>query len=429
MNYLKLLVGDRDGAQDPVHLPARINQADWTVELEITPDLSNRLAPEQIREFRFRGVPKLDSAINTGIEASGEFSSYFTGPAIIGVDFLNVYSNAIFFSEQGDGQVTSFHERGTAWMNIAATTDIPTGIYYKPEQGSDGARYEFTIYEDAGSGSQTYTPFVLGSDYGISLTAQKDLNLWSGTEIDIYGGDQTSLRSSTVDGLLYLRSKNMTIDASGWIDMSSSDTIQIYTGSAPSVDSGDVHIGAADDVKITAQDDVFVDATNDVRIDAEGGHLNLIASDVDGIIYLNSPRTGDTVATHLATDEGGVVINRMPTTGAAANIAWSSATGRLHYSTSSKRYKKDIQPINSTSWIHLLNPISFKSKSKEEGDKRILGLIAEEVVNIQGAEGLVDFDAKGRPNAIQYTQLIAPIIKELQDQRKEINELKAQLAR
>jgi hypothetical protein len=264
MNYVKLLVADRDSTKDPVHLPANMSQVTWSTELDITPSLSNRLAPEQLREFRFRAVPKLTSASNTGIEASGEFADHFTGPAIVGADFLNVYSNAIFFSEQGDGKKTSFHERGTAWMNNSSTTNIPTGIYYKPEQGSFGARYEFTIYEDAGSGSQTYTPLKVGNDYGISLSSIKDINLDATVDVNIFGTARTNIESSTSSGLVLINSKNVTVNATGSLDVDSTSAMTIDSGTSITLTStaGDITLNSGDDLKLNAPDYTYIGQTN-----------------------------------------------------------------------------------------------------------------------------------------------------------------------
>ena len=132
MNYLKLVNPTRTGANDPVNLPAQYAASvSWTTSLPITPAIiSKRISIDQGRELRFRGVSYESSAINTGLTESG-FEEYFTSPGVIGADFLNVYSNAIFFSEDGDGTKTSLTDRQSWFLN--SSNDRPVGLYYEPK--------------------------------------------------------------------------------------------------------------------------------------------------------------------------------------------------------------------------------------------------------------------------------------------------------
>ena len=88
MNYIKLLPGFRSGSGDFAHMPANTGQTLFTVELQETPALDYRLSEQQIREFRFRGVPYVSSATNpddslggVNIRGSGndieEFERYY----------------------------------------------------------------------------------------------------------------------------------------------------------------------------------------------------------------------------------------------------------------------------------------------------------------------------------------------------------------
>lgn len=81
-----------------------------------------------------------------------EFNRYFKSPGILGGDFINVYSNAIFFSEEGDGKKTSFTERGREWLSEGTT--VPSGIFYVPRDVSEGTEYGsaavFSGYEGPG---------------------------------------------------------------------------------------------------------------------------------------------------------------------------------------------------------------------------------------------------------------------------------------
>ena len=155
MNYVKLLPGIRGAVYDGdvANDPANTGQSQWGTALDITPSLSSRFSSKQIREFRFRGAPIVSSAVNdssiydTGeneLTGAGEgFEKTFTSPGMVGADFFNVYSNAIFFSDTGDGKRTSFTDAGENWLDGNSSQDLPTGLYYRPD--SPGSPYEKPI--------------------------------------------------------------------------------------------------------------------------------------------------------------------------------------------------------------------------------------------------------------------------------------------
>jgi hypothetical protein len=425
-------------------------------------------------------VPELTSATNTGIEATGEYSKYFTGPAIVGADFLNVYSNAIFFSEQGDGKVTSFHERGSDWMNTSTTTDVPTGIYYKPQQGVYGSRYAFTIYEDAGSGDQTYTPLSIGNKSGFDITARNvTISAENSASSTAYiGADWRVDMYTPASGMTSIDTGNISIAGSGWLDidstgvitMDSQSNVSINAGasgvlwlganssSSPTTSAGDIILDAGDDIKLiaidrislSAADDIEIDTDKDIDIDADGymtvdvdgriditsvdSDITLEAAAADQAIYLTSIGTEDgtpgyATASQPNSADGGVVLKYIPTSTSSSGgyVVWGTGSGRLLLLTSSRRYKENIKDLEDSSWIHSLRPVSFKPKDKTEGNKTILGFIAEEMAEVSGAEELVNIGNDGLPHSIDHMQLLAPIIKELQNQRREIEELKKQI--
>jgi hypothetical protein len=109
------------------------------------------------------------------------------------------------------------------------------------------------------------------------------------------------------------------------------------------------------------------------------------------------------------------------TTGNAANAWLNSTTGRLARSTSSLRYKTDVQPQSIPfDSILQLEPKSFYDKREYEENpetaKRILGLIAEEVAEIPVLKDLlVNYDAEGNADAISYPTIAVAILPLLKD--------------
>jgi hypothetical protein len=106
-------------------------------------------------------------------------------------------------------------------------------------------------------------------------------------------------------------------------------------------------------------------------------------------------------------------------------------TGKLGYLTSTRKSKTNIESIEDVSWLMQLQPVSFNRRVQASGglyteqahkDKEF-GLIADDVVKVRPE---VCFnDDFGNLAGIHYEQLIAPMLKEIQKLRAEVEALKA----
>jgi hypothetical protein len=106
-------------------------------------------------------------------------------------------------------------------------------------------------------------------------------------------------------------------------------------------------------------------------------------------------------------------------------------TGQILHNSSSRRYKKDIIPIDiNTTAIYKLRPVSFNSYTDNH---RHFGLIAEEVAEVipELANFVKEKDViKGStsekmiPDAVQYPLLSVLLLKEVQQHQQTITELK-----
>ena len=103
-----------------------------------------------------------------------------------------------------------------------------------------------------------------------------------------------------------------------------------------------------------------------------------------------------------------------------------NATGKLEKDTSSSRYKTDIvdMPRELGDMTYSLRPRIYK---RPDGDREEIGLIAEEVDEV-GLKHVVVYDAEGRPDALAYDRLVAPLIQVVKDQRERIDALEARVA-
>jgi hypothetical protein len=114
------------------------------------------------------------------------------------------------------------------------------------------------------------------------------------------------------------------------------------------------------------------------------------------------------------------------TTANAANV-YVFNTGGLARSTSSLRYKKNVQPMTTgLEVVKQLKPVTFNEKSDDSG-KVFAGLIAEDL-DEQGLKEYVSYDEEGRADAIHYGNLVALAFKAIQELEAKVASLEAQVA-
>jgi hypothetical protein len=114
------------------------------------------------------------------------------------------------------------------------------------------------------------------------------------------------------------------------------------------------------------------------------------------------------------------------TTGTAANMVMSSASGILQRSTSSLRYKNSVADATyGLAEVMQLRPVTYKGNN--DGDTIFGGFIAEEVHGI-GLTQFVQYDAENRPDALAYGNMVSLLTKAMQEQQAVIEDLKARIA-
>jgi hypothetical protein len=107
--------------------------------------------------------------------------------------------------------------------------------------------------------------------------------------------------------------------------------------------------------------------------------------------------------------------------------------GQLGTAPSSRRFKKDIKPMDSASEsILALKPVTFHYKSDETNTAQF-GLIAEEVTEVN--PGLVVHDREGKPYSVRYDQVNAMLLNEFlkehkafAEQKRKVQKLEATIA-
>lgn len=117
-----------------------------------------------------------------------------------------------------------------------------------------------------------------------------------------------------------------------------------------------------------------------------------------------------------------------PTTADAANARLDPTTGLLQRSTSSARYKVDIEDLAvDADAVLRLRPRVWRDRAEVEADpdtpRRHVGLVAEEVA--EHLPAFVEYAAEGGPDAVAYDRLAVALLAVVQDQAQRIAALEA----
>jgi hypothetical protein len=114
------------------------------------------------------------------------------------------------------------------------------------------------------------------------------------------------------------------------------------------------------------------------------------------------------------------------TTASAANMFVSSG-GVLQRSTSSLKYKKNVQDAtHGLANLLQLRSVTYEGKAETDAGKTFGGLIAEEV-HAAGLTEFVQYAKDGSPDALNYSNMVSLCIKAIQELKAEVDALKSKL--
>lgn len=165
------------------------------------------------------------------------------------------------------------------------------------------------------------------------------------------------------------------------------------------------------------------------------------------------------ILSNTGATDGSVYMPKVYNTGFGGGKAvYVSSTGLMGYDTSSIEHKKDVQDLTNSEFIYQLRPVEFKWKLDGSGG---VGLIAEEVDELNANDfiaGLVSYkpiyketlvydgddyngepqykmekehieDDLNTPETVNYSQLITPMLAEIQKLKAENEMIKAELCK
>ena len=115
-------------------------------------------------------------------------------------------------------------------------------------------------------------------------------------------------------------------------------------------------------------------------------------------------------------------------TSASGTAVFINSDGKLGTTTSSRRFKEEIKPMEQASEaLFALKPVSFHYKKEiDPAGIQQLGLVAEEVEKVNA--DLVVRDKSGKPYSVRYDQVNAMLLNEFLKQHKRVEEQQAQIA-
>jgi len=119
---------------------------------------------------------------------------------------------------------------------------------------------------------------------------------------------------------------------------------------------------------------------------------------------------------------GGAASPYNNTTGSAANM-FVDASGVFYRSTSSLKYKRDVQDAtHGLAEVLQLRPVTYKGKGENDGETVFGGLIAEEVHEV-GLTEFVQYAEDESPDALAYGNMVSLMVKAMQEQQALITAL------
>lgn len=303
------------------------------------------------------------------------------------------------------------------------------------ESGSNaGSDFQISRYTDAGTfiDAAMFIERATGN-VGIGTISPSQL-----LEVAAEDGGGISLGERSVLGNLYIGREALGIFGgnSGWINFGSNIDEDNFIAFG-TLENG---VGGGERMRIAPNGNVGIgtdipDARLHVRTGAANDQLILdnfaykwrwsITS--GGDMYFKDPSGG----IFEKFNESGEYYNvgvRDNTTASGANVNINVTTGQILRSTSSIKYKTDVEDLwdSESEFIYNLRPVYYRSKSEIDPDNYgYQGFIAEEVDKLGDAGKRFVYyreleDGTLDPDGVQYERFVVPIIKELQKLKNEI---------
>ena len=264
---------------------------------------------------------------------------------------------------------------------------------------------------------------------GYNSSGSATFSISASTGAAVFSG---SITGSAITGSTLNISGNCIIDSSGFLTATgatitgtinaSAGTIGGFTISSTNISSTNLNIASSGTISGGNSSTIYYGYANIGGGTSSGQRLYVTG---------NSAFIGTGIFNSDLTTQGNFYVPFHPTTTSTANAYLNSSTGLLARSTSSARYKVEIQeqtiPLNS---ILSLTPKSYVDKGQADekgttdGLQRLLGLIAEDVIQIPVIGSmLANLNEKGEPDSVNYDRVAVALIPLLKEHEARLNKL------
>ena len=308
----------------------------------------------------------------------------------------------------------SFATSGTYALSSSEATTA-TNVFVLPKN-TDGSTH-FVLFSQGVSGS-----FRANSDSGLSyvpstntLTATKFIGA-------LEGNASTADTASVVLGTILSASFALTASHA-----ESQSVVNITSGSFAASGDGPF-TGSFSSSRASTLSGSFTGSSTGSFTGSGAGLVGVVTSSfaITASHALNSGGGGSGAGFPFSGSRADVTASLNVTGGIANFTASMVVDGALSATsiteTSALKYKENINEITSSDIIYNLRPVTFDWKKDGSHD---VGLIAEEVGDHMTE--LVSKDKEGNVEGVKYSKLTSLLIKAVQDQQKEIDELKSLL--
>jgi trimeric autotransporter adhesin len=353
------------------------------------------------------------SQISLGVSGASGASS----ARIVAIEPGQARSDLAFVLRDGSGyneRLRIVGETGNVEIGTAsATSSAKLTVQAKGVNGSDETALVLRNYSASPFTGYVTTEYEIGTVNIAEISARR---------VDINSGQlifRTKQSGTITDAL--------TIDSSGNVGIGRTSIAQPTTGATTLAIQGTTTTSAGA-IRLYSSDDsvaayIFADNANGLSINTSTSHpmvfrtvgvdrMRILAT---GNITLNSVVYGNTVG---GTNRN-LYIDNVGGIGGIASI---------------RAAKKNIENISSVDWMYQLNPVTFNYRKKDEDgnytdeayDHITYGLIAEDTQPI--ADFLINYnedeDGTKEMKGIEYSRLMVPLLKAIQELKAEVDKLK-----
>ena len=308
----------------------------------------------------------------------------------------------------------SFATSGTYALSSSEATTA-TNVFVLPKN-TDSSTH-FVLFSQGVSGS-----FRANSDSGLSYVPSTN-TLTATKFIGVLEGNATTADTASVV-LGTILSASFAITAS---HAESQSVINVTSGSFAASGDGPF-TGSFSSSKASTLSGSFTGSSTGSFTGSGAGLVGVVTSSfaITASHALNSGGGGSGAGFPFSGSRADVTASLNVTGGIANFTASMVVDGALSATsiteTSALKYKENINEITSSDIIYNLRPVTFDWKKDGSHD---VGLIAEEVGDHMTE--LVSKDKEGNVEGVKYSKLTSLLIKAVQDQQKQIDELKSLL--